>query len=209
MHVRSGACPALLRRVSTERTCGRDRLWGRSREWSRSDRQGTARMDETWEGRRRDGEMWRTCNEPFQALDPHVYVHTHEGVRMCAVKCACNRWVYVQAKNKVLLAATPPTEALRMLFSATATGNKPKVLKSNDTSRAYMHARTASDRNVELCEKDKTEPVGEHRCGKLVQSVYKTTATAHNKQSKVTKQWKTPYARQSISVRVLESEHGH
>ena len=44
-----------------------------------------------------------------------------------------------------LLAATPPLEALRILLSATVTGNKPKALMFNDISRAYMHARTTSD----------------------------------------------------------------
>ena len=52
-------------------------------------------------------------------------------------------------------AATPLVEALRMLLSATVTGNESTVLMFNDTSRAYMHARTAF---VELCEDDKTEP---------------------------------------------------
>ena len=42
----------------------------------------------------------------------------------------------------------------------------------DDTSRAYMHARTTSDKNVELCEEDKTELVDENRCGKLIKSMY-------------------------------------
>ena len=38
----------------------------------------------------------------------------------------------------------------------------------NDTSRAYMYARTTSDIYVELSEEDKTEPGDENRCGKLI-----------------------------------------
>ena len=37
-------------------------------------------------------------------------------------------------------------------------GNKPKVLVLNDISRAFLHARTTSDRYAELCEEDRTEP---------------------------------------------------
>ena len=46
-------------------------------------------------------------------------------------------------KEEGFFAATPPLEALRMLLSATFTGNKPKTLMFNDTIRAYTHARTA------------------------------------------------------------------
>ena len=68
-------------------------------------------------------------------------------------------------KEQGLFAAT--LEALWMLPSATATGNKPKVLMLNDISRAYMYARTTRDVFVELCEEDKTEPGDENRFGKL------------------------------------------
>ena len=74
-------------------------------------------------------------------------------------------------KEDVFFAATPPLEALRMLLSATVTGNKPKTLMFNDTIRAYTHARTASDICVELCEEDKTESRDEHRYGKLTKSM--------------------------------------
>ena len=71
-------------------------------------------------------------------------------------------------KEQGLFAAPPPLEALRMLPSATVTGNNPKVLMFNDISRAHRHARTASDVYVELCEEDKTEPGYDHGCGKLI-----------------------------------------
>ena len=61
-------------------------------------------------------------------------------------------------KRQGLFAATPPLEALRILLSAKVTGNKPKVLVLNDISRAFLHARTTSDRYAELCEEDRTEP---------------------------------------------------
>ena len=48
-------------------------------------------------------------------------------------------------KKQGWFAATPPLEALRMLLSATLTGNKPMVLMFIDASRAYMHPRTVSD----------------------------------------------------------------
>ena len=37
-------------------------------------------------------------------------------------------------KEQGLFATTPPLEALRMLLSATVTGNKPKALMLNDRS---------------------------------------------------------------------------
>ena len=52
-------------------------------------------------------------------------------------------------------------------------------------SRAYMHARTTSDIQVELCEEDKREPGDENRCGKLIKSMYGTRAAAHDWLSEV------------------------
>ena len=85
MHMRSGACPALGGRESTARSCGWGRQWSRCRERSRSDRQGTARTGETWERRRRDGEVWRMCNKHFffMTLEPCVYVTR---MKMCEVR---------------------------------------------------------------------------------------------------------------------------
>ena len=90
-------------------------------------------------------------------------------------------------KERGLFAATPPIEASRMLLFETDTGNNPKVLMFNDTSRAYMYARTSSDRHVELCEEDKTEQGDWNRCGKLIKRMYGTRAAAHDWQSEVTR----------------------
>ena len=77
-----------------------------------------------------------------------------------------------------------------MLLSTTVTGKKSKSLMSNDTCRAYMHARTASDIYVELCEEDKIERRDEQRCGKLVESMHETRAAAHDWQAEVTRTFK-------------------
>ena len=69
-------------------------------------------------------------------------------------------------KEQLLFEAIPPLEALRMLLSATVTGNKPKPLMLNDISRAYMYARTLSDIYMEVCEEHKTELGHENICGK-------------------------------------------
>ena len=53
-----------------------------------------------------------------------------------------------------------------------------------------MHARTASDIFVDLCEEDKTEPGVEHRCRKLIKSMYGTRADAHDWQADVTRTMK-------------------
>ena len=90
-------------------------------------------------------------------------------------------------KEQGLFAATPPLEALRVLLSATITGNTPKVLMLNDISRAYLYARSTRDKNVELCDEDKTEPGHENRRRKLIKSMYGTRAAAHEWQSEVTK----------------------
>ena len=81
----------------------------------------------------------------------------------------------------------------------------------NDISRAYMYARTASDVYVELCEEDKTESRCEHRCGKLVKSMYGTRVAARDWQADVTRTMQGPgiSVGQSISVRVLGSAKRH
>ena len=62
------------------------------------------KMDETWEGRRRNEEKRHICKHIFTDT-PCVYAHTHEDVRMCAdklcnrKKCACNKWVYVHCSR--------------------------------------------------------------------------------------------------------------
>ena len=92
----SCACPALLGRESTARTCGCRSRRGRSRDWSRSDRAGAARIRETWEGRRRDGEIKDTCAmNLFMTLEPRVYVTR---MKMCEVRseCAVRRKVCVR-----------------------------------------------------------------------------------------------------------------
>ena len=68
-----------------------------------------------------------------------------------------------------------------------------------------MHARTASDTYVELCGEDKTEPGDEHRCGKLMKSIYGSKAPVHDWQSEVTRTMKDfgIQAKQSISVCVF------
>ena len=53
-----------------------------------------------------------------------------------------------------------------------------------------MHGRTASDLYIELCEEDKTQPGDEHRCGKLIKSMYGTGAAAHDWQAEVTRTMK-------------------
>ena len=108
MQVRSGACPGLLGRESTARSCAWDRQWGRSREWSlRDDRAGTARISESWE-ERRDGEQRRMCNKHlFSTLESCVYVTR---MKMCGCaqthcateKCACDRWVCVHPPSYTL-----------------------------------------------------------------------------------------------------------
>ena len=48
-------------------------------------------------------------------------------------------------KEEGLFAAPPPPEAMRTLFKAVDTRNKPGVLMFSDMSRAYMHAWTTVD----------------------------------------------------------------
>ena len=65
-----------------------------------------------------------------------------------------------------------------------------RVLMFNVISRACMHARTASDIYVEMCEEDKTEPGDEHRCGEVVKSMFVTRVAAHDWQSDVARTMK-------------------
>ena len=50
-----------------------------------------------------------------------------------------------------------------------------------------MYARTASDRNVELCEEDKTEPGSREQMPESHKKMYGTRAAAHDWQSEVTR----------------------
>ena len=74
MHVRSGACPALLGRESSAK------MWTRT--WCRSGCTSTTKTGETWEGRRRDREQRHSC-------DKHLfYRHLSHACRWHARRCA-------------------------------------------------------------------------------------------------------------------------
>ena len=53
-------------------------------------------------------------------------------------------------KRDDLFAATPPLEALKMIISMAATGNRGEVIMVNDISRAFFHAKVTRDVYVQL-----------------------------------------------------------
>ena len=61
----------------------------------------------------------------------------------------------------------------------------------NDVSRAFFHARTRRDVDVQIAEEDK-QPGDEHRCGKLNYSMYGTRDAAQN--------WANEYAEMLMSI---------
>ena len=134
----------------------------------------------------------RPLEECFEKTKrPHIkvkWVDQNQGVRYNVnVRSRLVAKQIKTGKEEGLFAETPPLEALRTPLSATVAGNKLKAPMFNDISREYMHARTASDVYVGLCEEDKTEPGDEHRCGKFVKSMYGTRAAAHNWKAEVTR----------------------
>ena len=92
-------------------------------------------------------------------------------------------------KRDELFAATPPLEALKMITSMTATGNKEDVLMVNDISRAFFHASVTRDVYVQLPKED-TKPGEEEYCGKLKFSMCGTRDAAQN--------WHQEYSNQLI-----------
>ena len=152
----------------------------------------------------------------FASLSALLPLDHHHSRCPKAFACAPPRpaWVLVAkqintSKEQGLFAARPPLEALPIMLSVTATGNK--LLMFKDTSQTYMHARTPSDVFVELCEEGKTEPGDEHQCWKLVKSMYGTRTAAHDWQSEVTRTMRDLEfkGRQSTSMRVLASAKRH
>ena len=76
-------------------------------------------------------------------------------------------------KREDLFAATPPLEALKLIFSMTATLNRGQVAMVNDIGRAFFHAKVKRDVYVQLAPED-TLPGEEGLCGKSRYSMYGT-----------------------------------
>ena len=57
-------------------------------------------------------------------------------------------------RDDAMIAAIPPLEALKMVFSMTATPNKGEIIMVNDISRAFFHARVKRDVYVHLPNED-------------------------------------------------------
>ena len=85
-----------------------------------------------------------------------------------------------------LYAATPPTDALRLILQIAATNRSGSNLKimTNDASRAYFYAPAQEGQNiyVKLPAED-VLPGEEHVCGKLNYSMYSTRHAATNWQA--------------------------
>ena len=81
-----------------------------------------------------------------------------------------------------LFAATPPTEAMRIILSEAATmGKEEKVIMINDVRRAYFYAKALRPIWIELPEEDYTEEdMKEDRVGLLEMSLYGTRDAARN-----------------------------
>ena len=93
-------------------------------------------------------------------------------------------------KREDLFAATPPLEALKLILSMTASGNKGEILMVNDVSRAFFHAKATRDVYVQLPDEDKA--AGEEgMCGKLNYSMYGTRDAAQN--------WQEEFSQQLVS----------
>ena len=89
-----------------------------------------------------------------------------------------------------LYAATPPTEALRLILHLAATNRQTSQFKimTNDVSRAYFYAPIQEGQHiyVKLPPED-ILPGEEHMCGKLNYSMYGTRRAATNWQTHYTK----------------------
>ena len=112
------AWPALLGRESSARSRGCQNQWSRSRDWSPSDRQGTARTGESWEGRL---EKYDTCAMNLlrdtwsHACMWHAWRCVKYAQSVCAPeKCACDMWVYVHLPSYALYSLLHLYETLKI-----------------------------------------------------------------------------------------------
>lgn len=92
-------------------------------------------------------------------------------------------------KRNDLFAATPPLEALKLLLSMAASGNKGEVVMTNDVSRAFFYAKAKREVFVQLPDEDR-QPGEEGFCGRLNYSMYGTRDAAMN--------WQEEYSRTLI-----------
>lgn len=90
-------------------------------------------------------------------------------------------------KRMDLFAVTPPLEAMTMVLSMAAIGNKGEVVMVNDVSRAVFHAKLKRAVYVELPAEDKG--LGdENKCARLNYSMYGTRDAAVNWHDECTQQ---------------------
>ena len=80
-------------------------------------------------------------------------------------------------KRNDLFRATPPLEALNLVFSFTASGNKGEVIMVNDISRAFFHAPAKRKVYVQPPSEDQ-EKGQEGICGRLSFSLYRNRDAA-------------------------------
>ena len=85
-----------------------------------------------------------------------------------------------------LFAATPPLEALRLLLSVAATGERDHVIMTNDVARAFFEAPAQRDVCIELPEEARQSHTGDV-VGHLQKSLYGTRDAAANFQDEVRK----------------------
>ena len=90
---------------------------------------------------------------------------------------------YNNSKEPDLYTATPALEFLRLIVSLAASFQdkcgRPWKIVVNDVNRAYFYAPSLKPTFVQICAED-FEPGDEHRCGKLLVSMYGTRPAAGN-----------------------------
>ena len=96
--------------------------------------------------------------------------------------------------NPEMFAATPRTEALKLMIAIAATKNakgQKRRFMVNDVSRAYFYAKAIRKVFVEIAEEDR-EPGDENMVGELQYSMYGTRDAAQN--------WEEAYSDFMVSV---------
>ena len=95
------------------------------------------------------------------------------------------------SKGNDLFAATPPLEALKVVLSLAAFGNRGEVVRVNDISRVFFHAPVKRKVYVQLPDEDRGKGQ-EQLCGRLYVSIYGTRDAAQN--------WFDAYSQQLINI---------
>ena len=129
----------------------------------------------------------------FNLVDKHKYGGPEESPPQVPL---CGSRDQHTHKRDDLFAAAPPLEALKLIWSMTATANRGGILMISAISRPFFHARAKREVDVQL-PKEEIRDGEEALCGRLMHSLHGTRDAAQI--------WYEEYSNQ---IKHIGSKHG-